>query len=129
MRHRHSELREAGAQVAVVSFAQGKALEHYARGLDLPFPVLSDPDREAYRAYGLEKGSVWRIFGPRTIWAYVALIARGRLFRGIQADPFQLGGDFVIDAGGVVRFAYRSAEPTDRPSAERLLEAAREAHD
>lgn len=127
MRHRYQDFQAAGAEVAVVSFAEGKIMEHYARDLHIPFPLLSDPKRSAYRAYGLRKGSFWSIFGPKTILTYLNLMARGRLFRGIQADPFQLGGDFVIDGAGTVSFTHRSAEPTDRPSADRLLEAVREA--
>ncbi len=111
----------------MISFAQGKALAHYAGGLNLPFPLLSDPERSAYRAYGLSRGSFWTIFGPKIVWTYVKLMARGRLFRGIQADPYQLGGDFVVDGQGILRFAYRSADPADRPSADRLLEAVRKA--
>ncbi len=123
LRHRYEEFRAAGAEVAAVSFAQSKALLPYADNLRLPFPLLSDPERSAYKAYGLLRGSFWSIFGPKTVWEYVKLISHGRLFRGIQADPFQLGGDFVIDGRGVVRFAYRSEEPTDRASADRLLQA------
>ena len=126
MRHRYEEFRAAGAEVATVSFAQSRALQHYARDLRIPFPLLSDPERGSYEAYGLRKGSFWSIFGPKTVWEYVKLMSRGRLFRGIQADPFQLGGDFVIDGDGIVRFAYRSEDPTDRPSAERLLQAIRD---
>ncbi len=126
MRHRYEEFRAAGAEVAAVSFAQSKALLPYARDLRIPFPLLSDPGRGAYKAYGLQKGSFWTIFGPKTVWEYVKLTSRGRLFRGIQADPFQLGGDFVIDGRGILRFAYHSNDPTDRPSAERLLQAVRD---
>ncbi len=127
LRHRYQDFRSAGAEIAVVSFGQGEVMEYYARDLRIPFPLLSDPARSAYQAYGLRKGSFWTIFGPKTVWTYVKLMARGRLFRGIQADPFQLGGDFVIDGEGSVRFAHRSEDPTDRPSADRLLEAVREA--
>ncbi len=110
----------------MVSFAPSKALLPYARDLRIPFPLLSDPERGAYKAYGLRKGSFWTIFGPKTTWEYVKLISHGRRFRVIQADPFQLGGDFVIDGQGIVRFAYRSEEPTDRPSMDRLLQTVRE---
>ena len=109
----------------MISFAQRRAAEHYARDLRLPFPLLSDLERAAYKAYGLRKGSLWSIFGPKTIWEYVKLIVRGRLFRGIQADPFQLGGDFVIDGRGIVRYAHRSEGPADRPAMDRLLQAVR----
>ncbi len=101
-------------------------MEHYARDLRIPFPLLSDPERAAYKAYGLRKGGLWSIFGPKTVWEYVKLIARGRLFRGIQADPFQLGGDFVIDGQGIVRFAHRGEDPADRPALDRLLQAVRQ---
>ena len=125
LRHRYDDFREAGSEVTVVSFAEGKALEHYARDLRLPFPLLSDAERIAYEAYGLRKGGLWSIFGPKTVWEYVKLMSRGRLFRGVQADPFQLGGDFVIDGKGIVRFAHRSEDPADRPSMDRLLESVR----
>jgi peroxiredoxin len=125
LRHRYEEFRAAGAEVAVISFAQRRATEHYARDLRIPFQLLSDPERAAYIAYGLRKGGLWSIFGPKTVWEYVKLIARGRLFRGIQADPFQLGGDFVIDGRGIVRFAHRSEDPADRPTMDRLLQAIR----
>ena len=125
MRHRYEDFRTAGAEVAVISFAQRQAMEYYARDLQVPFPLLSDPERAAYIAYGLRKGSLWSIFGPKAVWEYVKLFSRGRLFRGIQADPFQLGGDFVIDGRGIVRFAYRSEDPADRPTMDRLLQAVR----
>lgn len=125
LRHKYGDFRAAGAEVAVISFAQPRAMEYYARDLQVPFPLLSDPERAAYIAYGLRKGGLWSIFGPKTVWEYVKLMAHGRLFRGIQADPFQLGGDFVIDGNGIVRFAHRSEDPADRPAMDRLLQAVR----
>ncbi len=68
MRHRYEEFRAAGAEVAAVSFAQSKALLPYACDLRLPFPLLSDPEPGAYKAYGLLRGSFWSIFGPKTVW-------------------------------------------------------------
>jgi hypothetical protein len=39
----------------------------------------------------------------------------------------QLGGDLVLDGQGRPAYAYRSAEPTDRPTLEALLQAVRHA--
>ena len=55
------------------------------------------------------------------MWRYVQLLASGRKWRGIQGDSAQLGGDFIVDANGVVRLAYRSYDPTDRPSVDTLI--------
>jgi peroxiredoxin len=126
LRRRYEEFRQAGAEVVIVSFVQDQRLQFYSQGLDLPFPLLSDPDRRAYTTYGLRRGGIWTIFGPKIIWTYIKLILHGRRFRGIQGDPMQLGGDFVIDGQGVIRFAYLGADPADRPPVERLLQAVRE---
>lgn len=123
MRRHYEKFRQVGADILAVGFAQGASLQRYIEDMRLPFPVVSDPERSAYDAYGLRKGGAWAIFGPKTLWAYARLLARGRLPKGIQGDPYQLGGDFVIDGQGLLRFAYRSEDPTDRPSVDTLLEA------
>ncbi len=93
----------------------------------VPFDLWLDPERAAYRAFGVERSLV-RAWGPKTIQAYIRLMAHGQRWRGIQGDSGQLGGDFVLDAGGIVRFAYRSHDPTDRPTVEALLDVFRRMH-
>ena len=85
-----------------------------------PFRLLLDPERTVYEAYGLER-SLARSWNLRTIWRYVQLLTSGRSWRGIQGDSAQLGGDFVVDADGIVQLAYRSHDPTDRPDVDDLL--------
>ena len=36
-------------------------------------------------------------------------------------DALQLGGDFLVDRDGGILWAYRSVDPTDRPTVEQLL--------
>lgn len=84
------------------------------------FHLLLDPSRRVYNRYGLER-SLWRSWSLKTIWRYVQLLRAGRQWRGIQDDSAQLGGDFIVDSGGIVRLAYRSHDPTDRPSIEKLF--------
>ena len=55
------------------------------------------------------------------MWRYVRLLIAGRKWRGIQGDSAQLGGDFIVDTNGILRLAYRSHDPTDRPSVDDLL--------
>ena len=90
--------------------------------MQLPFPLLSDPEKDAYRAYGLNPGKLRRIFGLGTIWAYARLLASGQMYHFRRSDFMQLGGDFVIDATGVVRYEYRSGAPHDRPSVAQLID-------
>ncbi len=90
------------------------------------FEFLLDPERIVYRSYGLER-SFARSWTLRTLWVYIKLLTSGRKWRGIQGDANQLGGDFLIDRDGTIRLAYRSHDPADRPSIEKLLELLRSA--
>jgi alkyl hydroperoxide reductase subunit AhpC len=85
-----------------------------------PFPMLLDESRLLYHAYGLRR-SVMHSWGPRNLWYYAQALASGRKMFGKRGDPNQLGGNFIVDARGVVRYAYPSHNPTDRPNIEDLL--------
>ena len=52
------------------------------------------------------------------------LAANGVASRVPKASA-QLGGDFIVDADGIVRLAYRSENPTDRAPVPRLMNALR----
>ena len=68
-----------------------------------------------------DQRSLLRSWSLKTVQSYVQLMRAGRRWRGIHGDSTQLGGDFVVDADGVVRLAYRSHDPTDRPSVEQFF--------
>jgi peroxiredoxin len=125
----YKEFRRLGAAVLVVSQARPERLAAFLRDQPLPFPVAADPERAAYRAFGLERTSWARVLRPGVVLRYLRLIFRG--WRPRQAeegeDVLQLGGDFVLDGQGRLACAYRSAEPTDRPAVEALLQAVRQA--
>jgi len=120
----HAELDALGVNVVAISFG----IEYWARAwlqeTNSPFPVLLDPEKSSYAAYGLER-SFWRSWGPRTLLYYARAVLRGQKLHGNRGDTDQLGGNFIVDAGGIVRFAYESRDPTDRPSIERLLSVLR----
>lgn len=120
-----AELRRLNTAVYIVSFSASPLVMAWLQETGAPFPVLLDRDRAVYRAYGLER-SWLRSGNLRTMWRYVRLIAAGRQWRGIQDDPAQLGGDFVVDSTGIVRLAYRSYDPTDRPPVSELLSLLRQ---
>ncbi len=126
MRQRYPEVERTGGQVIAVGFAPPELLRELTDDLSLPFPLLHDPDFNAYRAFGLKRGSIREVYGPGTVWTYIKLMLRGRRLRGTTADRFQLGGDFVIDGQGTIRLAHPSRNPSDRASVSGLLTALRE---
>jgi peroxiredoxin len=121
--------RRLGAEVLVVSQARPERVAAFLREQPLPFPVAADPDRVAYRAFGLERTSWAAVLRPGVVLRYLRFLFRGWRPRpvGPGEDVLQLGGDFVLDGQGRLAYAYRSAEPTDRPTLEALLQAVRQA--
>lgn len=85
------------------------------------FIVLLDRERTVYNAYGLERSKL-RSRSPRTLWLYFTRWLQGQKFHDSHGDDTsQLGGDFIIDKQGNLRFIYPSHDPADRPSVEKLL--------
>lgn len=127
MQKRYSEFRKLGCEVIAVSFASPEVAALSLEKSPLPFPLLTDPTKSLYQEFGLAR-TTWRsILRPAVIWRYVKLLCRGKWRRGSgkDQDVLQLGGDFILDAQRRLVYAHPSAEPTDRPSVDLLLEAVR----
>ena len=128
-----AELRRDYAQfqaigVEVVCIAQGDAQTGKAFSIffDLSYPLLlSGDDTGIYWAYGLERGTLGQLFGPRSWTRGLAATLRGHLIGKRVGDGFQMPGVFVIDRQGVVRYAHRHKDATDNPETQELLAAAR----
>ena len=126
MRDRLDEF-DPNTGVVVVTFTSPDHLDGYLDRNDLPFPVLIDRGRAAYRAYGLGRTSVRRAWGLRPALAYLRLLMRGRWrdLRRPTEDTLQLGGDFVIGPDGTLVYGFWSAGPDDRPPVDELIAATR----
>lgn len=82
--------------------------------------LISDPEQNLYRAFGLRKGNAWQLFGAKVIWRG---FLRGVLLKhgigAVSADAAQMPGVFFLEKAGVVRrFRHRSA--ADRPNYARI---------
>lgn len=120
LHRRQDELRTLHAEVLLLTFSSAEQARRWRDETGVEFPLLLDVERRVYRAYGL-RSSVWRVWQPKVAWRYTQLMLAGRRWRGIRDDPHQLGGDFIVDPQGIVRFAHSSADPTDRPEVTALL--------
>ncbi len=120
LRQYAAEIESLKARVVVISFGPTLGARAWLQETGAPFTLLLDSERAAYRAYGLEY-SLLRSWGVNVWFRYAQLLLAGRSWRGIQGDSGQLGGDFIVDTGGIIRLAYRSHDPADRPSMKQLL--------
>lgn len=123
MKDIYPEIQRQGAEVLAVSFAPAPKVAAFLQRYPLPFPVVSDPEVRTYQAFGLGRTTFGEILRPRVLGRFLKLIFRGWLPWNPEEgqDPFQLGGDFLLDSQGRLVYAHPSAEPTDRPGKEELL--------
>ena len=100
--------------------------EAYVRESNLSWPLLIDESLQLYRSYGMERDRWQDIFGLESITSYAKLMMRGRKPHMPVGDPYQLGGDVLIDPQGVVRLHHVGRGPADRPPVESILRVVRD---
>jgi peroxiredoxin len=82
---------------------------------------ISDPGQGLYRAFGLPKGNLWMLFGPK-VWVRgldAAILKRHGVGR-LAGDGFQMPGLFMIFHGQILR-SYRHQSAADRPDYVRFV--------
>ena len=129
MREQQATLDAADLQVFVVTFESAKRVGDYQAREPVAFPVLRDPHRDAYCAFGFARNPRRALAMPTTGVYYLRNALRGRLPRLHATDMLQLGGDVVLSAGGDVCWVHASREPADRPSIDDIVRAVSECQD
>jgi hypothetical protein len=121
LQQRKADIDRLALQVAAVTFETPRRAQIYLQETGFPWPLLIDEPRTLYRAYGMERGTFWAVWGPQNWGVYFKLMARGRMPRPPHSDIQQLGGDVLIDPQGIVRLHHVGRGPADRPSVDSLL--------
>lgn len=82
---------------------------------------ISDPCRGLYRAFGLRRGDLRMLFGPK-VWVrgLDAGVLKGHGAGPLAGDGLQMPGIFMIFHGQVIR-SYRHQSAADRPNYVRFL--------
>ena len=76
---------------------------------------ICDREQNLYRAFGLKRGRLLQLFGPKVLWRGLraGLLARHGIGR-VSADSAQMPGLFLLDKAAIVR-RYRHRSAGDRP--------------
>ena len=121
LQQRQSEIEALDLAVLVVTFEKPWQAAAYLAETQIRWPLLIDESRGLYEAYGMRRGHRWHVWGPPAWWAYAKLLARGRRLKKSGGDVDQLGGDVLVDPGGVVRLHSVGRGPADRPPVDSIL--------
>ena len=86
---------------------------------------LADPERVAYRAYGLERATIWQTFLSWRVWQSNRSLKQEHGWSTdlppVGQDAMQLAGTFVISTDGRIRMPYYYDNIADHPPVDLLL--------
>ncbi len=116
-----SDFGVAGAQVVAVCQGEPERTAAVAKRRGYPFPILCDPEREAYQIYGLPEGTpaqilhdfVWKPGDRET--GEKMLASRRATERALVDSPWQLPGEFVVSTAGRLVHTHRYQYCEDFP--------------
>jgi peroxiredoxin len=118
-------LEKAGLGIAIIMQGTPDATAGFARKFAPGLLALADPERKAYQAYGLERGSLFQTFLNRKVWAAVSRSRKkGYLVERPPAgqDAMQMSGTFIINLAGRIELPYYYDDIADHPPLDLLLE-------
>jgi peroxiredoxin len=114
-------LAQAGLVVVAVGLGEPRHAQRIGGRYAPDLKVLAAPAADAYAAFGIVRAGLKQILSPLTF----AAGARAALGGSIQANPTgdqqMVGGAFVVDRQGVVRFAHYDTFPGDKPDLDRIV--------
>ncbi len=125
MRDRIDDIRSRGADLVIVGNGAVNFAAAFREDFELDGPLLVDPELRAYRAAGLRRGRV-ELLSPRLPLNAIRALRSGSRQTGVQGDPWQLGGVFVIRPDGALLYRYESREAGDHAPVKEVLSALRE---
>ena len=109
-------IEQTGTRIVLVHMGDSAAIEEQLANYDLRgVDRICNSEQTLYRAFGLKRGKLRQLFGPRVIWRGLkAGLIEGHGIGRPSADSSQLPGVFLIHNSTVIRrFRHRTA--ADRP--------------
>jgi peroxiredoxin len=118
------KIEAAGLNIAVVTQGSPKATAEFAQQYAPGLFCLSDEQRKAYEAYGLERGGLFQTFLNVKVWQAIARAQK----KGYKVEPppagqdaMQMSGTFIISTKGQVELPYYYDHIADHPPLDLLL--------
>lgn len=123
LREELGDYRAAGGDAVIIGQGEPERAARYRDRQGLDVPILCDPERATYEAFGLLQGTTAQILfdAPDEFLRCDAqagldlAAARHGTDRALVDDPWQLPGEFVVGTDGVIRSTHRYGWCEDYP--------------
>ena len=120
-----ADIESNGLSLAIVTQGTPEGAKAFCSDHAPGVMCLADPERKAYRAYGLERANFWQAFLSPDIWLSNLRLWREKGWRTELPpkgqDAMQLAGTFIIGTDGRIRLPYYYDNISDHPPIDLLL--------
>ncbi len=117
-------IKKAGMDIAVITQGTPEATALFAAKFAPGLKVFSDPERKAYQAYGLERGTLFQTFINLKVMLAVSR-SRKKGYAVEQPpegqDAMQMSGTFIINTQGKIVLPFYYDNIADHPPLDLLL--------
>lgn len=120
----HERITSAGLSVVVITQGTPETTALFAKEFAPGLLCLADPERKAYSAYGLERGTLWQTFLNLKVLSAV----RASQKKGYKVevppegqDSMLMSGTFIVGTNGKILLPYYYDNIADHPSLELFL--------
>lgn len=117
----HEAIEAAGLRILAVGLGEPKHARHFGGKLAPSVDCLTNEEPTLYEAFGIEKGNILRMLAPDAMAAGARAAREGHRQGQGTGDLQRLPGTFIIDKGGIVRYAYYGKHAGDQPNLEELV--------
>jgi hypothetical protein len=106
------DIQSLGARILVIGNGSPKALGRFGDAHAGTVTIVTDPEKVAYKALSLVHG-MGGLKGLSMVGSGIRAWRKGHRQAGVQGDPLQQGGVFVINRKGQAVYAQRSSTAGD----------------
>jgi len=119
------QLAQRGLRLAIITQGTPEQAAAFCAERAPGAECLADPQREAYAAYGLSRGTAWQTLLSPRIWRENRRLRREKGYQPEVPpegqDAFVMSGTFVIGRDGRIRLPYYYQDIADHPPVDLLL--------
>lgn len=121
----HQALTDKGLHLAIISHASAESAKAFCEQRAPNATCLADPDRTAYHAYGLYRGTLWQTLLSPRIWSSNRRLEQGKGYKPevppAGQDAYQMSGTFIVGMDGRIRLPYYYEDIADHPPVDLIL--------
>lgn len=125
-REQIAELRQFKTEnIVLVCMGRIQEAADFKRKMEIPQPMVSDPNKLLYEAFGLRRGSFGQVLNPTLARKSIRLLKGGHRAGLLKHDPWMMAGVFRVEQDGEVSFSHFASDISDNLSGAAIVQLLR----